>query len=854
MSCQIKVRCGAICALVGIVLAWCAPAGGQTYYWTNPAGGIFGGASNWSPTGPPTPGTEAVFDLQSSYAVTFVQNRANAQLGVPEGNVSFDLGGYTYNLNSIVVGEGPVPYAGARLTACNGHLLANGLTLGHDWDNVGELVLSAAYCQADTARIGEYGTGMLTVRDRAVCNTSNEARVGDMFGSTGIVEIAGAGSLWSVQNQLTLGGQGSGTLTLTGGAKADTGDCMLGDVMEASGTAAVVGSGTEWNVDGWLFVGAYGSGCVTAQDGGVLTCSSGVRLGTEHSGAGTVSVSGAGSRLEVRDNLEVGADGSGRVDIEQGGVIAGGGNCDIGATFAGGQVTVSGAGSALNLDGGVRLGTGFQSFGSLVVSDGGSVMSGHGAIGYDLDSAAEVVVDGAGSAWNIGGFLFAGGHDVGAGGAGTLTVSGGGHVSVHDGLKVYPRGTVRLDAGSILAQSAEIQASGVVIVNDGTLGVAMALNNHGEVELGGSGAQLAAGSMINWGLILGHGRISSSSSFDNEDGAEIRVGQGQRLLISTPYAANSGTITLAQGTVELTGEVHNNELGNILGRGTLICGGGLRNYGDVALSNGVTSVFGDVSNLTVGRIIISGQADVTFWDDVASNGALFQVSADSSATFFGEFSGLGISGAGQVYLEADITPGASPAAIDFGGDVTLGHLSRLNIELGGKTAGSAYDQVNVAGSAALDGALAIWLIGGFLPDPGDEFEIMTYGSRSGEFADTTGWLFDGNKALVKVHGANALTLLATYQGDATLDLCVDGLDYVAWSTNYLTGGTWQEGDFNADGIADGLDYVIWSSNYQTGCPASPGAVPEPSSALVLILGICALLRRRSAQVRRRRNS
>jgi len=266
----------------------------------------------------------------------------------------------------------------------------------------------------------------------------------------------------------------------------------------------------------------------------------------------------------------------------------------------------------------------------------------------------------------------------------------------------------------------------------------------------------------------------------------------------------------------------------------------------VALSNGVTSVFGDVSNLTVGRIIISGQADVTFWDDVASNGALFQVSADSSATFFGEFSGLGISGAGQVYLEADITPGASPAAIDFGGDVTLGHLSRLNIELGGKTAGSAYDQVNVAGSAALDGALAIWLIGGFLPDPGDEFEIMTYGSRSGEFADTTGWLFDGNKALVKVYGANALTLTATYQGDVTLDFCVDGLDYVAWSSNYLTGDTWQEGDLNADGIADGLDYVIWSSNYLQGCPGLPGVVPEPGALSLLALGVLGLRRRSRA--------
>jgi len=78
-------------------------------------------------------------------------------------------------------------------------------------------------------------------------------------------------------------------------------------------------------------------------------------------------------------------------------------------------------------------------------------------------------------------------------------------------------------------------------------------------------------------------------------------------------------------------------------------------------------------------------------------------------------------------------------------------------------------------------------------------------------------------------------------GDATLDGCVDGLDYVVWSSNYQTGTWWVQGDFNEDGIVDGLDYVIWSSNYLQGCPAS---VPEPASAVLLVLGALAIRRRR----------
>ena len=78
-------------------------------------------------------------------------------------------------------------------------------------------------------------------------------------------------------------------------------------------------------------------------------------------------------------------------------------------------------------------------------------------------------------------------------------------------------------------------------------------------------------------------------------------------------------------------------------------------------------------------------------------------------------------------------------------------------------------------------------------------------------------------------------------GDATLDGYVDGLDYIVWSNNYQTGTWWEEGDFNESGITDGLDYIIWSHNYKLG---SPGQVPEPASAVLLVLGALAIRGRR----------
>ena len=88
------------------------------------------------------------------------------------------------------------------------------------------------------------------------------------------------------------------------------------------------------------------------------------------------------------------------------------------------------------------------------------------------------------------------------------------------------------------------------------------------------------------------------------------------------------------------------------------------------------------------------------------------------------------------------------------------------------------------------------------------------------------------------------TIDDVHVGDANLDRCVDGLDYVLWSNNYQQAATWLEADFNGDDYADGLDYVSWSNNYNAGCPGTPGAVPGPATMALLAIGALALMRRR----------
>jgi hypothetical protein len=84
-----------------------------------------------------------------------------------------------------------------------------------------------------------------------------------------------------------------------------------------------------------------------------------------------------------------------------------------------------------------------------------------------------------------------------------------------------------------------------------------------------------------------------------------------------------------------------------------------------------------------------------------------------------------------------VSPGSSPGTITVNGDYTQEASGTLDIELGGTTPDTEHDQLVVTGAATLGGTLNVTLINGFVPELGDTFTIMTYGSVSGAFASAS---------------------------------------------------------------------------------------------------------------------
>ena len=76
-------------------------------------------------------------------------------------------------------------------------------------------------------------------------------------------------------------------------------------------------------------------------------------------------------------------------------------------------------------------------------------------------------------------------------------------------------------------------------------------------------------------------------------------------------------------------------------------------------------------------------------------------------------------------------------------------------------------------------------------------------------------------------------LVGDYNGNGV----VDAADYTIWRDNEgLAGGaTIAQGDGNGDGNVDSLDYDLWVANFGESNLSTSSAVPEPSSAAILLL-------------------
>lgn len=422
--------------------------------------------------------------------------------------------------------------------------------VGSTWTNRGSLY------------VGGYGlaTGTLALSNGGEV-TASYATVGFASGADGTVTVDGVGTAWTIGSDFTLGYKGVGTLTITSGGLVAGGTSLwLGeDESDSVGTLTVDGAGSTCTT-GYLYVGGDGTGTVTITDGGLMT-SGAVRFGDNHDSSGSVTVDGNGSAWE-NYSLLIGHYGSAVLKIFNGSTVSvttltelgehgsiafgdNGGTLTTASLYCGsshlsGTGTINTAGIVgdldirfddshgseqsllvngvtinLSIDAASDLGVGFRGKGALTIEDGTTVTSGAGHIGYHPGSDGIAIVDGAGSAWTNE----------------TLTIGERGGAGK---LAVVNRGTVTNNYAYI---GRDVGSSGTVAVN----GSGSTWTNNNNLYVGNSGTGNVA--------VTAGGLVTAQSVYVNDYSTlTVDVGGGSVLRSGTADNSWSGGID-NRGTV-----------------------------------------------------------------------------------------------------------------------------------------------------------------------------------------------------------------------------------------------------------------------------------------------------------------
>jgi hypothetical protein len=110
--------------------------------------------------------------------------------------------------------------------------------------------------------------------------------------------------------------------------------------------------------------------------------------------------------------------------------------------------------------------------------------------------------------------------------------------------------------------------------------------------------------------------------------------------------------------------------------------------------------------------------------------------ADGALVISGTLSGQGtVTGSGTRVITGKVAPGQSPGCVSDQGNVVFEGGATLEIEIGGVTPCTQFDQYTVALKLRLNGpTLNVLLINGFVPAAGQRFDVLNWGTLSGSFS------------------------------------------------------------------------------------------------------------------------
>jgi hypothetical protein len=712
--------------------------------WTNGASSDWNFATNWEPNLVPGSNDSVVISIGNTITLNTPADCADFTLGntvtapTLTGSATLTIRGNFLWMQGAMSGSGrTVIEAGATLNVANAsaqgvllttRALENGGTVF--WSGSGNIALNSG--------------AVITNRAGALVDVQNAA---SLVPNVGVGRFDNAGTFRkSVSTGTTTVSSGIGFNNF-GTVEIQTGTLLCNGGFTNQGAITLSGGTTNR-----LTAGGSGTGVFTTPaaalvewTGGTFTLNPGAQL----SGSGLYKLNGGSLNADVPLTVE-------NLDVVSGGSTWGGsGSLTIASTmnWTAGNMTGSGrtivpTGATLNIpnpsgvilttrtldNGGTVLWTGAGSF---ALNSGATVTNRAGAL-FDIQTASSLQP-------NVGVGRFDN--------AGTVRKSvNTGTATVASGVSFNNSGTVEIQTGMLLCNGG--------FTNNGTVTLSADTTNRIAASGSATGTFTApATALVEW------------------TGGTFTLNQGAQLNGNGLYKLNGGAVTRdASLTVENLDIVHGGStLGGTgavtvasamnwtagsmgVGGRTIIPAGAtlsIPNPSGVLLNTRTLENAGTVLWTGAGSIALNSSAVIT-----NRAGALFH--AQNAASFVANVGVGRIDNVGtfrKSISSGTITVGSGVSFNNFGTmDIRSGKLAAnggyvsssnalLNCTLGGTVAGTNYGQLQISGTATLNGSLSVDLTNGFSPSLNDSFSVLTAGTRNGTFNN---FFYPSNQLLMQL--------------------------------------------------------------------------------------------------------